>query len=301
MSRYHIGMDVAKGTPGPTKNQICAAIRGLRRALGLNQFELADKLSVSPRTIARWEGEQPPDKALHVLAEFAATQNQDQAAQLFRSALRERAIHDLGKWCATAQQSSLPLDLVEVPNLSQAVRGLRLMLGWTQQDLANALGKATQTIGRWESEGPRGMALYELRDLAAKKQLWDLSASFAQAFRQEFPGSEVPSEEQLDDALQGRYGQSMMILEDASSRPWVEALLYLLKTPTDPSHQGLLTELLRTYMNTVLQKHELRNPVHQGRLIVLLRLLDNDEEARRLLEPTQANEPTKSAPTGEDQ
>ena len=53
------------------------------------------------------------------------------------------------------------------------VRGLRKRRGWTQQELATAVGVALSSVARWESAGgrpPKGASLRALRQLAREPE-----------------------------------------------------------------------------------------------------------------------------------
>jgi len=78
--------EFVKGTD--KRNPVSQAIRDMRKGLGISQQELAFRTKMAIRTIARWEGEQPPHgKALLQLAELAQASDLNQIANVFRAAL----------------------------------------------------------------------------------------------------------------------------------------------------------------------------------------------------------------------
>ena len=173
--------------------------------------------------------------------------------------------------------------------LAHAVRALRGALNWTQADLARAVKKGSRTVARWESEGPTGIALFKLRDVAAEMKCRDLAATFSQAANSEFPHPQKPSPRELselNDALEGLGDKGAMTF-NAISQPWLEALSYLLETPDDPKCQALFAEILRTYNDLLVERGDQRASAHWNRLRRLFRFLDMPEESKRAhVEPT---------------
>jgi transcriptional regulator with XRE-family HTH domain len=75
------------------RNPVSQAIRDLRECLNISQQELAFRTKMAIRTIARWEGEQPPHgKALLQLADMAQANDLNQIASVFRGALQDEVL-----------------------------------------------------------------------------------------------------------------------------------------------------------------------------------------------------------------
>lgn len=79
--------------PGNRK-PMSQAVRELRKGLGgISQQELAFRLKMAVRTIARWEADQPPrGTALLRIAELAREQNLNEIAGVFRRALEDELV-----------------------------------------------------------------------------------------------------------------------------------------------------------------------------------------------------------------
>lgn len=63
--------------------------------------------------------------------------------------------------------------------IQENVVALRKALGLTQQDLAVRMGRAINTVARWEtSREPAGISLLQLRDFALTSGLPEIAAGF---------------------------------------------------------------------------------------------------------------------------
>lgn len=166
----------------PERDLTCSAVTELRKALGLTQQQFAKEFNIALRTVARWESEKPPDSALFDLAKFAESKEQTEAAAFFyemywgRVALRtsERPVGPQANFPPQSGRDGatgiLPL----------AVRELRLALGKTQQEFANAIGTTLGTISRWETGSTLGIhRLTQLGSLAQDSGLHKLHHVFS--------------------------------------------------------------------------------------------------------------------------
>jgi transcriptional regulator with XRE-family HTH domain len=118
----------------PTDQQVMEAVRSLRRALKETRAEFADRLGVSLRSVARFEGDRPPrGEVVGRLIALSAANGRRDLERIF-----ERAYN-----------ATKPSARTELAN---AVRKFRNELGQTQREFAASLGVAAITVARIETD-----------------------------------------------------------------------------------------------------------------------------------------------------
>ncbi len=140
------------------------AIKQLRTHLCESQQQFSNRLGVAVRTVARYEAAKPPSG--HVLLRLAQIANESGREDLRHTFLEAEEIEVSAR----------------VSPIAGAVRKLRYELGYTQQQLAEAIGLSTSAIAGAESRAyPGREVLTKLKVFAQTKGLVELEQTFSVA------------------------------------------------------------------------------------------------------------------------
>lgn len=149
--------------------------------------------------------------------------------------------------------------------IPELIKEFRQALGQTQQQFAQTMGVTITTVARWETRRPpKGKWLAQLA-LEAERRGW---TDIGQHFKR------LLSAALFNDSNTAQLASHQQALESPDANPWLEALAYVLESPSDSEAQSLLLDILQTYQSKLARTGLQRDPVHWNRLRKMFRLLD---------------------------